>query len=134
MRGVHVHDVRLSGAFGKFLWLSQHFGENGEKAEARGAEEAGGRGAAGGYPVLADVLVSDVSASGAVFAEAALVHGDLPAPGGAGGAGAIINVTLRRIDLGGAVLGGWVCSNASGTWQGVAPPPSAATCPQLAPA
>ncbi len=126
MRGVHVHDVHLTGGFGKFLWLSQHFGENGENVgPPLGADT---------YPVLSDVLVSDVSATLAVFAQAAVVHGDLPAPGDAQGAGAITNVTLQRIDLGGAVLGGWVCSNASGTWNAVTPPPSAATCPQLAPA
>jgi len=127
VRNVLVHDVRLSGVFGKFLWLSQHFGENGEKQSL--PLEDGGLATSNNYPAMANITMRDVMADGAVFVEAAVIAGDLPAPGN--GTGAILNVTLLRINLGASVLGGWTCANASVSFEDVTPPPSSTTCPQL---
>jgi polygalacturonase len=121
---VLVHDVQLTGAFGKFLWLSQHFGENGENI--LGDEEEVN------YPIMTNISLRNITANqDTVFAEAAVIAGDLPVPGTVNGTGSIVNVTLMNVNLGEFVLGGWMCANQSGIWKNVSPPPSNITCPGL---
>lgn len=120
---VFVHDITISGVFGKFLWLSQHFGENGEKVTGQSLEAAGNT-----YPVMKNIALKDITAlSDTIIAEVAVVHGDLTSPD-VNGAGFISNVTLERINLSGTLLG-WTCANVSGTWTDVIPTP----CSQFTP-
>jgi hypothetical protein len=121
---ITVHDATVSGFLGKFLWLSQSFGENGEKIERSGDIIS-----ASSYPIMKNIAIRDINAlPGTIIAEVALVHGDLVSPD-TSGAGFISNVTLERIHLSGTILG-WTCANISGTWVDVSPTPCSQFIPQ----
>lgn len=118
---VTVVNATIAGPIERFLWISQHFGENGENAE--GPREEGGEGA-GPYPVAANITLRDVAvAPGGGVVQAALLNGALAPPGGG-----IVGLVLENVALG-ATLEGWACANASGVWRSVAPEP----CSELTP-
>ena len=113
------------GVIAKGLWLSQHFGENGENAGDDIVADA-----VTGYPTMRNITLRNVSVSpGTVIEQAAVVDGDLPvtAPG-PGGSGVIFNVTLDKVNFGSPILG-WKCANTSGTWSAVTPKPCSAFTP-----
>lgn len=113
------------GVIAKGLWLSQHFGENGEKAEV-GATALTSNAS---YPVMRNITLRHVRlvAAGGAVVEAAVVDGDLPTPG-AEGTGTILDVTLEEVYFGAPLLG-WQCANASGVWRNVTPTPCSAFTP-----
>lgn len=117
------------GVIAKGLWLSQHFGENGENVD-KGDEGGALTVAATDYPTMRNITMRETRVvPGTFVVQAAVVEGDLlvSAPG-TGGAGVISNVTLDGVDFGSPTLG-WACANTSGTWSAVSPKPCSAFTP-----
>lgn len=122
VRNITLRDSTITGPLKRFLWLSQHFGENGENSPRGQAPPA--------LPVLAGVTLRRISvAGGGGVVQAALLNGAAAPPGGEGGAGAILGLVLEDLDLG-APLEGWSCANATGVWRNVTPKPCAALQPE----
>ena len=119
------------GIIAKGLWLSQHFGENGEKVGKVGAGSTTRASNGSSYPVMRNITLRHVwlVAGGGAVIDAAVVAGDLPTPG-PGGVGTILGVTLEDVHFGAPLLG-WQCANASGVWRNVTPTPCSAFTPEL---
>jgi len=117
VQNVVVADSFVSGPLARFLWVSQHFGENGENGQLGAA-----------LPILSNVTMRNiVVVAGGGVTEPLLLNG-ARAPPGVGGAGAILGVLLEDIVLGKALQQS-MCANASGTWRNVTPAPCAALTP-----
>lgn len=120
------------GVIAKGLWLSQHFGENGENADGdltATSTRTLPSSPTAAYPVMRNITLRHVRlvAEGGTVVKAAVVAGDLPTPG-PGGAGTVVGVTLDDVYFG-APLVGWQCANASGVWRNVTPAPCSAFTP-----